>query len=179
MLPPGTPRAEDVAFAAAGWALAVEYVDDLKRPPVARGYRPHAICLARSSMPAAPWRPTSASGTRVLPRTADETEALLADEVEVAQAEDLGKIDTFRFEEDKVLGGAIEALGRGDWAVRLGLGVGPRRRRTSFWLRDDPSRQSAWHLVRDAARLGMAIDAARRRRSTREATWHRAVERYA
>src|SRR5690606_12336613 len=31
----GPVRAEDVAFAAASWALSVEYVDDLRRPPVA------------------------------------------------------------------------------------------------------------------------------------------------
>ncbi|MCA9694416.1 MAG: PglZ domain-containing protein, partial [Myxococcales bacterium] len=33
-LPPSRPRAEDIAFAGASWALCVEYVDDLKRPPV-------------------------------------------------------------------------------------------------------------------------------------------------
>jgi hypothetical protein len=33
-LPPSRPRAEDVAFAAASWALCVEYVDDLRRAPV-------------------------------------------------------------------------------------------------------------------------------------------------
>ena len=32
-----------------------------------------------------------------------------------------------------------------------------RRPSASFWLRDDPARQSAWQLVRDAARLGQAI----------------------
>ena len=36
-------------------------------------------------------------------RTADETEALLAEEVDAARAEDLGTIDTFRFEEGRVL----------------------------------------------------------------------------
>ena len=41
---------------------------------------------------------------------------------------------------------------------RLGLGVGARDAGESFWLRDDPSRRSAWLLVADAARLGLAIE---------------------
>ena len=104
-------------------------------------------------------------------RTADETEALLADEVEAAQAEDLGKIDTFRFEEDKVLKAALAALGARDcdraaeWA---GLRVDPKPASTSFWLRDDPTRQSAWQLVRDAARLGQAIARAGERSASAE-----------
>lgn len=160
-LPPTQPRAEDVAFAAASWALCVEYVDDLARAPV------NAHIAGAGSLPrpvidvcrgvAAHLRERHASFYR---RTADETEALLADEVEAARAEDLGKIDTFRFEEDLVLAAALDALGRADWEraadwaeLRVDAGAG----RGSFWLRDDPTRLSAWQLVRDAARLGLAI----------------------
>ena len=161
-LPPSRPRAEDVAFSAASWALCVEYVDDLlKRAPVsdhlagAAGLPRQVIDTCRDI--AAHLRERHPSFYQ---RTADETEALLADEVEAARAEDLGKIDTFRFEEEKVLAAALEALARADWdlaaewaALRIDAkpGVG------SFWLRDDPTRQSAWQLVRDAARLGQAL----------------------
>ena len=82
---------------------------------------------------------------------------MLADEVEVGQAEDLGKIDTFRFEEDKVLKAALAALGRGDWdRPPRGRRARARRAGASFWLRDDPARQSAWQLVarRRPARAG-------------------------
>jgi hypothetical protein len=177
VLPPGVPRAEDVAFAAAGWALAVEYVDDLKRPPVAARLQP-ARGLPRPVVDAcrglaAHLRERHKAFYR---RTADETEAHLADEVEATRAEDLGKIDTFRFEEDKVLSGAIDALGRGDWAGAAAW-ASARDEGSSFWLRDDPSCRSAWLLITDAARLGLAIEGAGPSLDAR-GDMERALERY-
>jgi hypothetical protein len=164
-LPPSPPpsflRAEDVAFVAASWALGVEYVHDLKRAPVntllaaARDLPPSVIDMWRGI--AAHLRDRQSS---FYERTADETEALLADEVEAAKAEDLGKIDTFRFEEDKVLEAALAALGVGAWSAAAewaALRVDPKPKAASFWLRRDPSRQGAWDLVHDAARLGQSI----------------------
>lgn len=155
------PRGADVAFAAASWALCVEYVHDLRRPPTvtrlapATGLPHPVVDTCRSVATHLRERHTD-----FYQRTADETEALLADEVEAARAEDLGKIDTFRFEEDKVLKAALVALGRADydpvveWSEQR---VGPKPRSPSFWLREEPTRQSTWELVRDAARLGQAI----------------------
>ncbi|MFM7203728.1 MAG: BREX-6 system phosphatase PglZ [Myxococcota bacterium] len=160
-LPPSRPQARDVAYAAASWALCVEYVDDLKRPPVS------ALLIPAKSLPravvetcrnlAAHLREHHSAFYR---RTADETEALLADEVEAARAEDLGRIDTFRFEEDKVLKAALTALElerfdlTAEWAA---LRLDPKSSALSPWLQADPSRASAWQLVRDAARLGQTI----------------------
>jgi len=177
VLPPGMPRAEDVAFAAAGWALAVEYVEDLKRPPVTARLQaardlPRPVVDACRAL-AAHLRERHRGFYR---RTADETEAILPDEVEVAKAEDLGKIGTFRFEEDKVLRGAIEALGRGDWESASAWAAA-REAGESFWLRDDPAQRSAWLLVADAARLGLAIKAAGDSLDAR-GDMDRAVERY-
>jgi len=164
-LPPSRPRAEDVAFAAASWALCVEYVDDLKREPVSV----HLATVASLPRPvidtcravAAHLRERHASFYQ---RTADETEALLADEVEAAKAEDLGKIDTFRFEEDKVLKAALAALEHAEWnaafewaELRVEAKMEAKAKGGSFWLRDDPTRQSAWQLIVDAARLGQAV----------------------
>jgi hypothetical protein len=84
----------------------------------------------------------------------------LADEVVAAKAEDLGKVDTFRFEEDKVLMAALAALERADWNLAAEWAeqrVDSKPRSASFWLREDPTRQSAWQLIGDAARLGQAI----------------------
>jgi hypothetical protein len=161
---PSRPRAEDVAFAAASWALCVEYVHDLARPPV------NAHLTGASDLPApvidtcrdvaAHLRERHPSFYR---RTADETEALLADEVDAAKAEDLGKIDTFRFEEDKVLKASLAALARdawdlaAEWAARR---INARLSAAAYWIRDDPTRQSAWQLVHDAARLGQDLDRA-------------------
>ncbi len=177
VLPSGVPRAEDVAFAASSWALAVEYVEDLKRPPVATSLQA-ARDLLRPVVDACRTLATHLRERHrgVYRRTADETEAILHDEVEVAMAEDLGKIDTFRFEEDKVLSGAIEALGRGDWESAWAW-ASARDAGESFWLRDDPSRRSAWFLVADAARLGLAIRVAGDALDAR-GDMDRAVERY-
>lgn len=160
-LPPPRRRAEDVAFVAASWALCVEYVDDLKRAPVG-AHLTHAADLPRPVIEtcrsvAAHLRAHHAGFYQ---RTADETEALIADEVEAAQAEDLGRVDTFRFEENKVLKAVLAALDRAaydlaaEWAD---MRLDPKPASTSFWLRDDPARQSAWQLVRDAACLGQTI----------------------
>jgi hypothetical protein len=160
-LPGEEARPEDVAYVMASWALAVEYVHDLKRAPVSPLLQPAVGLL-----------PTLVEGCRGMAghlrerhasfyqRSADETEALLLDEITAARAEDLGRIDTFRFEEDKVLKAALAGLQAENWQVvsdwattRLQSVGGP----TSFWLRDSPARLSAWQLVQGAAQLGMAI----------------------
>ena len=164
VLPAGQPRGEDVAFAAASWALCVEYVDDLQRPPVS----PRLAGAKELPGPVVTTCKGLAEHLRdrhpgFYRRTADETEALLDDEVEAAEARDLGRVDTFRFEEANILEAALAALDAGgyddaaEWA-RLRLDAKPGT--ASFWLRDDPSRQSAWQLVLDAAHLGQAIAAA-------------------
>ena len=152
------PRAEDVAFTLAGWTLCVEYVDDLKRDPV----DPALAGAGRLARPlidacrelAAHLRDRHPEFYR---RTAEEIEARLADEVESARAEDLGMIDTFRFEEEKVLAAALTALAEQQWRAAL-TWAEARLAGDAFWLRDDPSRQAAWQLVHAAARLGQAIE---------------------
>lgn len=161
MLPPIRPRGEDVAFVAASWTLCVEYVHDLKRAPI-NTHLTSAVSLPRPVVEtcrsaAAHLRERHAAFYQ---RTADETEAVLADEVEAANAEDLGKVDTFRFEEDKVLKAAMAALDREDYGLAAewaDLRGDTQTAGASFWLRDDPTRQSAWQLIRDAAHLGQAI----------------------
>lgn len=150
---------EDVAYVAASWALGVEYVDDLRRPPVNASLAP-ARDLPRAVIDAC--RTLATHLRDVHPafyvRTADETELLLDDEIRAARAEDLGKIDTFRFEEEKVFQAALVALEGGAWETalewaerRVGSGT------AAFWLRDQLPRQVAWRWIGDAARLGLAI----------------------
>ena len=151
----------DVAFAVASWALCVEYVHDLSRKPVSSylsGVRalPGEL-VGNCNKLAVHLRRQHAAFYK---RTADETEIILADEVEAADARDLGKVDTFRFEDDKVLKGAISALANkeyvraAEWAaLRLGSATAAR----SFWLQEDPDRNSAWLLVAEAANLGVAL----------------------
>ncbi len=148
----------DVAFAMASWALAVEYVEDLKRPPVMdrlvpiqalpRGVKEACQALAAHLRDRHP---------DTYRRTADETETLLGEEEEVAMAQDLGDIDTFRFEEKKVLADALEAMGASDWGRAVGYASRRVDAQRSFWIREDPLRQSAWELVAAGAHLGAAI----------------------
>ncbi len=159
-LPPGRVLPRDMAFAIGSWALAAEYVSDLQRAPIDERLR---------SIPGLPpgvietcQKLAEHLRTRhplTYQRTADETEGWLDDEVRQAKAEDLGKIDTFRFEEDKVLEAALAALEDERWPQVLAWS-GPRLDTGSFWLDDDPSRQATWQLVQDAAVLGEALSAA-------------------
>jgi hypothetical protein len=160
LLPGGAATPKDIAFVAAAWALSVEYVDDLQRPPINARIAtakdlPRALIDACRNLA----EHLRTRHPEFYQRTADETEALLDDERRDAKASDLGKIDTFRFEEEKVLQAALVALAEQDWSTaadwaRLRLDGG------SFWLRDNPARDSAWQLVRAAAALGQAIVAA-------------------
>jgi hypothetical protein len=85
---------------------------------------------------------------------------LIADEVEAAKAEDLGSIDTFRFEEEKVLLAALDALHDGEWDVAITWAqrrTRPPSGAVAFWLLNDEPRRSVWELVEIAARLGQAV----------------------
>ena len=154
-----TLRPEDVAFAVGSWALAVEYVFDLGRPPIdpllaAVTGLPNLVVSACCAL-AAHLRERH---PRDYTRWADETEAWLSAEVRAAKAKDLGKIDTLRFEEDKVLEGALEALSQSqeDWRQALAWAE-PRVAGGSFWVRQDDGRMAAWQLIAAAAKLGQAI----------------------
>ncbi len=167
---------DDLATAIAGWALAVEYVDDLRRPPVdprlarATGL-PRAVVQACTELA----RHLRSQHATFYARTADETEARLADEAAAARAEDLGRIDTFRFEEERVLDAALEAIAQENWALAHTWSEA-RAEPTSFWLRNDAPRRATWQLVRDAANLGSSLQRAGTRLAAPDLPT--AVERY-
>jgi hypothetical protein len=176
-LPVGPSGPEDVAFAAASWALSAEYVSDLKRPPEGARLQP-VRGLAGPLVEACRGLAEHLRGRHpeFYRRTADETEASLTDEVEAARPEDLGKIDTFRFEENKVLRATLSTLESGGWDAALAW-ADAREQGGSFWLADDPARRSAWLLVADAARLGRAIGQAGNL-PDRKASLERALDLY-
>ncbi len=154
----------DIASAVSGWALVAEFVDDLSRAPV-QGDLEAAEKLPKAVMDAC--RGLAAHLRERHPvfyeRTADTVENLVAEERREATAADLGEIDTFRFEEEKILDAALEDLSTGRFgrasdsaATRLrseGRGV-------SFWAHRDINRRSVWQLVEASARLGRAMEAA-------------------
>ena len=154
------PSHHDVAFTAASWALCVEYVDDLKRAPV-------SPLLARASqLPREVVDICCSLASHLRERhrdfyrhCADETEVRLAEEVDNASGADLGDIDTFRFEGDKVLEDALKALQEGDWAVAESF-ARQRVSGDSFWLQEDAYACHVWELVEQSAELGLCINQA-------------------
>lgn len=154
-------RPSDAAFVAASWALSVEYVDDLGRDPVTDRLAPakqlHTAVVTACRELAAHLR---RSQQDFYEQTARQTqEELLASEVGRARAADLGKIDTFPFEDEVVLIDALEALRDGSSATAHGW-ARQRIDGGSFWLERRPARKSEWQLVEGAAALGLAIDEA-------------------
>jgi hypothetical protein len=156
-------RPDAVASAAAGWAMAVEYAHDLSRPPASpllAGIRdlPDGLVEACAGL-ASHLRHRHADFYR---RSADDAESLIAEELSAARAEDLGDVDTFRFEEENVFVAAAAAL-EGSRFVEAGQYAAARLAAVAtsgFWARQIAGREPAWRLVEAAAQLGTAIEAA-------------------
>jgi len=167
-----------LADAVIRWVLCVEYVHDLKRPPVdarladLRRLAPPLVAQCRSL--AVALRQQHPARYIAL---ADELEGELAVEFERARPEDLGEIDTFRAEEACILAAALAALreGRSAQAAEWARTRTPER---SFWIARDPLRRIAWSLVAPAAELGRLL-AERPRPLAGAHTLDDAVERYA
>jgi len=87
---------------------------------------------------------------------------VITEERAAARAEDLGDVDTFRFEEENVFAAAAAGLEAARFA-EVGHYASARLAATAtsgFWARQIPGREAAWRLVEAAARLGTAIEAA-------------------
>lgn len=161
-LAPGRSRswaelANDVATALAGWALSVEFVHDLRRAPsdewlVPLQHLPRAAIAANQKLAVHLRRHHDKQYASI----ALHMESLLPIEVETATADDLGKIDTFQFEDTKVMAAALDALlgARFQRAHELAIA---RTSDKSFWTAYDLRRRIAWNLVERAAQLGRAV----------------------
>lgn len=139
------------------WALAVEYVHDLRRPAHDERLRR----LKSLSSPLVKACCDLAGQVRrengdAYARIADEVEGFLVDELAAMSPDDLGQIDTFREEENRVLTGAVDALRKGDWA-KAKAWCEVRQGDKSFWLQRDQLRRWAWNLVAEAADFGATL----------------------
>jgi hypothetical protein len=162
----GKPAPKDIAFAVASWALAVEYASGLEPAPTGQflgraRVLPGGVVTSCKDL---------AEHLRQKPgdlyeRIADETEALLADEIEPNELADGSERveETFRFQEQRVLERALDALEKADWRSALSWAnarVSAKAGAEPFWVRVELPRQHAWKLVRTAAELGQAISRA-------------------
>ncbi len=151
----------DTIEAIVGWLLCVEYVDDLQRPPL-------LAALSRlRSLPKETVKRCRAEAARLRETYPDryrswalslETRLL---PTEQTNPRDLGRIDTFRFEEICIYQGAVQALANGDDARALEWAVA-REGTNGFWVQQEQPRRWAWMLVAEAARLGVALSGAAR-----------------
>lgn len=152
---------ERVGEAAASWALCVEYVHDLgpgRDPETAQlqgikgrlsvALRDACCAVARSLRELVP------ADYDLLARSVE----LWLDPKEISEAKpgDLGKIDTFRFEEEQLLTGAIASLAADRWD-EAATWARERLEGKSFWVERDAARRSAWDLIACAAALGQAL----------------------
>ena len=140
------------------WALAAEYVYDLRRSPVAeilRPFREFPRSLAQECTDFV--ESLRRSKQHYYVRITDEFTLMIGKEVEAGRAEDLGDVDTFRFEDTRSLEAALAAVGEGRWEDCLAIAQ-QRTPERSFWIRHEPRRGDAWQLVQVAARLGAAIE---------------------
>jgi len=90
------------------------------------------------------------------PRLADRTEVELGLGGAPLDGADLGSIDTFRFEERRLLGHCAGLIAEGRYEAAMEV-VGGRGR--SFWVDQEVSRQARWEACRLMAELGERVDA--------------------
>ena len=152
------------AFLAAlgAWLLSVEYVHDLRQPPHLERLKP---LTGLSKQLVAACKDLVVQVRKEHPDSyaalADEVEVSLSGELDAMRAEDLGSIDTFREEENRVLDGAVKALLNKQWAQAKEWAEA-RKGDKSFWLQRDQTRRWAWTLVGEAAEFGAVLAANQR-----------------
>ena len=148
--------------ALASWSLCVEYVHDLRRDALAEVLRGIKDSLAP------PLRDACCAVARSLRDTAEDAyeslaldvERLIETEARDGRPGDLGKIDTFRFEEQQLCIGALDALDASDWD-NAAVWARERLEGKSFWIRRDAARKNAWNLIAATAALGQAVAGAK------------------
>lgn len=149
-------RPDAVATLVASWLMAVEFVHDLKEPPVT----PELRALAKDTPVTKVTRKLAALFRQRLPDVYEELEAdlqrVLAAERTSHHAEALGSIDTFRFEETTTRAAALDALRTGEWE-RAHAYAQDRTAETSFWVERSRPLRDTWVLVREAADVLRAI----------------------
>jgi hypothetical protein len=148
---------EGVISALGAWLLCMEYVHDLQREPELPALRrlkdvtPEPAKVSRKLVNELRDQHADAYAA-----VADWVESQIPGELDVMTAEDLGKIDTFREEEERVLAGAVAALKAQDWQKAQSW-CKAREGDKSFWVRRDPERRLVWDLVGEAAAFGAII----------------------
>lgn len=156
-------RAIDMPLVALSWLMAVEFVSDLATAPVMPEL---AVVRQREKTTIERCRKLIAGVRAQFPneyRTlSGQFEDMLIQERQGHQAEVLGSIDTFRFEESAIRGAALSALQMGSWEAAAGYAQ-EREPEACFWVRHDKNRERTWELILLGAEVGRALQSAQNR----------------
>lgn len=144
-----------------GWLLCVEFVHDLRRPPL------HPDLLRLKPLPEKTVQRCQQEAARLRQQQAERYRGWALsieqwlDQRETTTAKDLGKIDTFRFEALTIFRGAVQALCDRDHSQARAW-FEQHEASQGFWVQlpDEQPRKWAWSLIGDAACLGLALDGA-------------------
>ncbi len=156
------PAFSNISECFAAWLMCVEYVHDLTTAPHTGALKPltslskqlKKTCLKliadfRSRLPE-----TYAAYAMI-------AEVRLQDELESIAPEHLGRIDTFKREEERVLEAAVRSMNAGEWRKALDWAEF-RSGAGSFWTDRDKMHRMAWEIIESAAKLGTLIRASGR-----------------
>lgn len=147
-------------------AMAVEFVDDLGRDPVLAQLKPLQHLpkpLVQANCSVTTWLREKHPSTYA--RIADELEERIVGSEDQGAPEDLGRVDTFRFEEERLMVSALDALEQEEWGKALSWAE-DRTTNASFWSSQKPERKNAWRLIAAAATLGSKLEQGNRLLST-------------
>lgn len=139
-------------------AMAVEFVDDLGRAPNLAQLKPLKKLpkpLIQANCSLTHWLRDKHPST--YERIADELEERIVSSEDKGAPEDLGQVDTFRFEEERLMVSALDALDKEHWNKALEWAQG-RTTNACFWSSQKPQRKNAWRLIAAAATLGAKLE---------------------
>jgi hypothetical protein len=156
-------QAADMPFLVLSWLMAVEFVSDLAEPPVLAELR---VVREREKATMDRCRKLIAGVRAQFPedyRTlSGQFEDRLTQERQGHQAEVLGSIDTFRFEESAIRGAALSALQMAKWEAAARYAE-ERKPEACFWVRHDKDRERTWELILLGAGVGRELQSAQKR----------------
>jgi len=147
-------RYRDLKMRVVGWLLLVEYAFDLKRDPVGilsavREQRAFesvcSQCLSRI-------RDSFSDEYRQIALEL-ETWGPLAEDLKAGSPEELGKVDTFSREDQRLLEAALSEVEAREWQRPMSWAK-QRLKARSIWLKREPERERLWRYVLACAELG-------------------------
>jgi hypothetical protein len=155
----------DQADLLVAYLMAMEFVHDLSTDPgserLKRLKKKQNEYVKKSTMLLAEMRKNDP--TRYI-KCAEQVEANLTPVECAHKPEELGLLDTFRFEADSFLKEAMTLLTQGKWGEALSLAQVrlPKSRKigrsNTFWLQQDQKRRWLWEWIDAAANLGIQAD---------------------